>query len=236
MWSIGCLFAEIALGEPLFNGESEVEQLFKIFNFVGAPSQELFNEKYKISDDASIKLPNWERVYFGYACQDPGSEEFKKLVNSYIPGREKSLYKLMELKEKLGKNGMDLLWNFLDLDPINRITAAEAIRHEYFGSQEVEIEVDREDEDIVRINKVEINEHIKLLKTNEEDFRPDPYYMSKQSMVTESMRTILIDWLVDVSMHFEVMSETLHFAITYIDRTLSLLEIEKNKLQLVGIT
>jgi len=62
---------------------------------------------------------------------------------------------------------------------------------------------------------------------NEEELWPDPFYMSKQSMVTESMRTILIDWLVDVSMHFDVMSETLHFGIAYIDRTLSLMEIEK---------
>jgi len=163
MWSIGCLFAEIALGEPLFNGESEVEQLFKIFNFVGAPSVELFNEKYKISDEASIKLPNWERIHFGHSCQDPGSEEFKHLVNSYIPGREQSLYKLMELKGKLGKSGMDLLWRLLDLDPNNRITAAEAIKHEYFQNQEVEIDVDGE-EGIIKVNKVEINEHIQLLK------------------------------------------------------------------------
>lgn len=75
-----------------------------------------------------------------------------------------------------------------------------------------------------------------MLKNNEEVLQPDPYYMSKQSMITESMRTILVDWLVDVSIHFEVMCETLHYAIAYIDRTLSLLEIEKNKLQLVGVT
>lgn len=44
------------------------------------------------------------------------------------------------------------------------------------------------------------------------------------------MRSILIDWLVDVSVHFEVMGETLHFAINYIDRTLSKIDVEKNKL------
>ena len=44
------------------------------------------------------------------------------------------------------------------------------------------------------------------------------------------MRSILVDWLVDVSVHFEVMSETLHFAINYIDRTLSKIEVEKSKL------
>ena len=28
LWSVGCLFAQLALGKPLFSGESEVEQLF----------------------------------------------------------------------------------------------------------------------------------------------------------------------------------------------------------------
>jgi len=50
------------------------------------------------------------------------------------------------------------------------------------------------------------------------------------------MRSILIDWLVDVSVHFEVMGETLHFAISFTDRTLSLIQIEKSKLQLVGVS
>lgn len=44
------------------------------------------------------------------------------------------------------------------------------------------------------------------------------------------MRSILVDWLVDVSVHFEVMSETLHFAINFIDRTLSKINVDKNKL------
>ena len=44
------------------------------------------------------------------------------------------------------------------------------------------------------------------------------------------MRSILIDWLVDVSVHFEVMSETLHFAVNYIDRALSKMSVDKSKL------
>ena len=40
IWAVGCLLGEMALGEPLFNGESEIEQLFKIFKFTGTPSQE----------------------------------------------------------------------------------------------------------------------------------------------------------------------------------------------------
>jgi cyclin A len=44
--------------------------------------------------------------------------------------------------------------------------------------------------------------------------------MSRQQGITENMRAILVDWLVDVSVHFNVMSETLHYAVNYIDRTL----------------
>ena len=58
----------------------------------------------------------------------------------------------------------------------------------------------------------------------------NPFYMQKQSNITDNMRAILVDWLIDVSVHFEVMSETLHYAISYIDRSLSRIEIEKNKL------
>ena len=59
--------------------------------------------------------------------------------------------------------------------------------------------------------------------------------MRDQKFITDNMRSILVDWLVDVSVHFEVMSETLHYAINYIDRALSSMTIEKSKLQLVGV-
>lgn len=34
MWSIGCIFAELANHEPLFKGDSEIDQLFRIFRLV----------------------------------------------------------------------------------------------------------------------------------------------------------------------------------------------------------
>lgn len=57
-----------------------------------------------------------------------------------------------------------------------------------------------------------------------------------QSEVTAHMRSILIDWLIDVAVHFELHGETLHYAVSYIDRTLSQIQIEKANLQLVGVT
>ena len=64
---------------------------------------------------------------------------------------------------------------------------------------------------------------------------PKPNFMKNQQFITDNMRSILVDWLVDVSVHFEVMGETLHFAINFIDRTLSGFVVEKSKLQLVGV-
>lgn len=34
MWSVGCIFAEMVLrGAPLFPGDSEIDQIFKIFRY-----------------------------------------------------------------------------------------------------------------------------------------------------------------------------------------------------------
>ncbi|EPY32094.1 cyclin-dependent kinase [Strigomonas culicis] len=38
MWSVGCIFAELARGKVLFRGDSEIGQLFEIFQVLGTPS------------------------------------------------------------------------------------------------------------------------------------------------------------------------------------------------------
>jgi cyclin-dependent kinase 1 len=35
IWSIGCIFSEMVTRRPLFHGDSEIDQLFKIFRYVG---------------------------------------------------------------------------------------------------------------------------------------------------------------------------------------------------------
>jgi cyclin-dependent kinase len=31
MWSVGCIFAEMAMKSPLFPGDSEIDEIFRIF-------------------------------------------------------------------------------------------------------------------------------------------------------------------------------------------------------------
>ncbi|XP_045492181.1 G2/mitotic-specific cyclin-A-like [Colias croceus] len=64
--------------------------------------------------------------------------------------------------------------------------------------------------------------------------RPNPRYMRKQPDITHVMRSILIDWLVEVCDEYNQQSETLHLAVSYVDRFLSYMSVVRTKLQLVG--
>lgn len=60
--------------------------------------------------------------------------------------------------------------------------------------------------------------------------------MGEMEGITEHMRTILIDWLIDVTEHYNHSTETLHLAISYLDRIMPALNVTKDNLQLIGIT
>ena len=63
-----------------------------------------------------------------------------------------------------------------------------------------------------------------------------PVYMENQSHINERMRAILVDWLVEVHLKFKLVPETLYLTVNLIDRYLSVKEVERNKLQLVGVS
>ncbi|KAJ4898886.1 Cyclin-B2-2 [Raphanus sativus] len=60
-------------------------------------------------------------------------------------------------------------------------------------------------------------------------------YMGQQFDITDKMRAILIDWLIEVHDKFELMNETLYLTVNLIDRFLSKQAVVRKKLQLVGL-
>lgn len=63
-----------------------------------------------------------------------------------------------------------------------------------------------------------------------------PAYMTSQPDISASMRTILVDWLIEVQENFELFHETLYLSVKLTDRFLSLKDVKREYLQLVGAT
>ncbi|KAF5779852.1 putative cyclin [Helianthus annuus] len=65
-----------------------------------------------------------------------------------------------------------------------------------------------------------------------------PSYMSQHRDITDRMRGLLIDWLIEEQVHykFELMEETLYLTVNLIDWFLSCRPVVRKNLQLVGIT
>jgi cyclin B len=61
-------------------------------------------------------------------------------------------------------------------------------------------------------------------------------YMEKLPHINERMRSILVDWLVEVHLKFKLVPQTLYLTVNLIDRYLERKEVPRSKLQLVGVT
>jgi G2/mitotic-specific cyclin 3/4 len=70
----------------------------------------------------------------------------------------------------------------------------------------------------------------------EERMKPNASYMDHQAEIQWSMRSVLMDWLVQVHNRFTLLPETLFLAVNYVDRFLSCKVVSLGKLQLVGAT
>ena len=112
IWSVGCIFAEMALGRPLFAGKQDADQLIKVFQFLGTPDRSTWPSMNE-NANANNMLTR---------------EEF---LTNYAPQCD-AAFASAEFA-KLGPEGCDLLRRMLQYEPSHRITAAEALTHPYFA-------------------------------------------------------------------------------------------------------
>ena len=98
--------------------------------------------------------------------------------------------------------------------------------------------------DISNINNVQIPKdyiniiYYNLLKEENVELKPKPIltYMKNQKEINDQMRSILVDWIIDVHHKFGFTDETLFMTILIIDRYCSIEEVTRIKYQCLGIT
>lgn len=103
MWAIGTIFVEMVNKRPLFPGDSEIDELYRIFRGLGTPTEETWPGVSQLPDFA-MTFPKWQ----------------VRSISSLIK------------HGNLDANGLDLLGKCLDYDPAKRISAKAAMEHAYF--------------------------------------------------------------------------------------------------------
>ncbi|XP_029371514.1 G2/mitotic-specific cyclin-B1 [Echeneis naucrates] len=96
-------------------------------------------------------------------------------------------------------------------------------------------DVDADDYDNPMLCSEYVKHIYKYLRQVEAEQNVRPSYLQGQE-VTGNMRAILIDWLVQVSLKFRLLQETMYMTVGLIDRFLQDHPVPKKQLQLVGVT
>ncbi|RPB13682.1 Pkinase-domain-containing protein [Morchella conica CCBAS932] len=79
MWSVGCIFAEMQTRKALFPGDSEIDEIFKIFRLLGTPDEDTWPGVTSFPDFKS-SFPQWAKVD----------------VDRMVPGLDPAGYDLLE--------------------------------------------------------------------------------------------------------------------------------------------
>ncbi|KAJ2416796.1 serine/threonine protein kinase, CMGC, CDC2/CDK sub [Coemansia sp. IMI 209128] len=102
MWGIGCIFAEMLVGKPVFQGSTDLNQIEQVMRVCGSPHDSLW--------------PGWRDM--------PDCKQVDEFAN--YPRRVREEF------ARFGDDAADLLDQLLQLDPRRRPDAATALSHRLF--------------------------------------------------------------------------------------------------------
>lgn len=105
IWSIGCILFELVNGEPLFAGDSQIDQINKIFSVIGTYNDQIYTDFInQVSEKHGFEIPQYEK---------------------------KSLHDMLRADDILLA---DLIEKCIIFDPSQRISAENALSHPYFNN------------------------------------------------------------------------------------------------------
>lgn len=96
--------------------------------------------------------------------------------------------------------------------------------------------IDAEDAENPQMVSEYVDDIYGYMRELEVQFAVDPSYLERQTEINDRMRTILVDWLVEVHHRFDLLQETLYLTVSLMDRYLERSNVARRQLQLVGVT
>lgn len=97
IWSVGTIIAEMVNVKPLFQGDSEIDQLFKIFRVLGTPTEETWPGVSKLPD-YKPSFPSWKKVDLATNIKEvePAAIDLLEQCMRYDPGQRMSAKAALE--------------------------------------------------------------------------------------------------------------------------------------------
>ena len=88
VWSIGCIFAEMINHAPLFPGDSEIDELFRIFRVLGTPNDGTWPTVSTLPD-YKTQFPQWKAKPWKEICPSLGEDglDLLKRLLQYAPNK-----------------------------------------------------------------------------------------------------------------------------------------------------
>jgi cyclin A len=116
--------------------------------------------------------------------------------------------------------------------------ASRVVQMNYSVDEQIEVvekdEIRKREDDLLDNCEEYADDILRNLREAELRTRPKPQYIHQLDDVTSSMRSRLVDWLVQVCEEVDLNMETLYLAVNYADRFLSETSVLDDNLQLLG--
>jgi len=97
-------------------------------------------------------------------------------------------------------------------------------------------DIDKDDHSNPQLCAEYVQEIYHYMHKLECEFKVEPNYINKRTVINEKMRAILVDWLIQVHLRFRLLQETLYITISILDRFLAVYDVSKADLQLAGVS